>query len=306
MRAVVLEEVGGPEKLVVRDVPEPTPGEGQSLVEVRATGINYLDVLVRRGQYPQPPPLPWVPGSEFAGNVGGRRILGLAIDGGGCYAERAAVPDAWLFDLPAAADYVEGASFLMAFLTAWIPMTRQAPVRPGARVLVTAAAGGVGTAAIQVARALGAEVVAAAGAPEKLDLARSLGAAEAVTYGKLGDVDPVDVVVDQVGGEVLAASLRSLRPLGVAVAVGFAGGAWHPLDPTLLVGRNVSLAGFYLGRLMRHRPELVHDAARDVLRLWERGIVRPVVGASFPLEQAAKAHALIEERRSTGKVVLVP
>ncbi len=306
MNAVVLEATGDPEALVVRDVPDPVAAAGQSVVEIRACGINFLEVLIRQGRYPQAPPLPWIPGIEVAGLVGARRVLGLVRETGGGYAERVAVDDEWLFDLPAEASFEEGASFLMAFLTAWIPLTRQADVRPGLRVLVTAAAGGTGSAAVQVARLLGAEVVAAAGSAEKLALARELGATEAVVYDELGSLDPVDVVFDLVGGELFETSLGMIRPLGVAVGVGFAGGMWKPVDPAQLVGRNIGVHGFYLGRLMRHRPEVVLEAAGDLLRLWGQGLLRPTVGATFPLTEAAAAHRLIEERRSTGKVVLVP
>ena len=116
----------------------------------------------------------------------------------------------------------------------------------------------------------------------------------------------MDVVFDLVGGDVFAASLSLLRPLGTAVAVGYAGGLWQEVSPTWLVGRNIGVHGFYLGRLIGRRPELVEQAARDVLRLWEGGVVRPIVGAEFRLEQAGDAHRLIEERKSTGKVVLIP
>ena len=306
MRAVVLEHTGGPEALAVKDVPEPDAGEGQSVVDVRAVGINFLEVLVRQGRYPQAPPLPWIPGVEIAGETGGRRVLGLARDTGGGYAERAVVDDDWLFDLPEDASFEEGAAFLMAFLTAWIPLTQRADARPGTRVLITAAAGATGGAAVQVARLLGAEVVAACGSEDKLHAPLALGAAQAVTYEALPSLDPVDVVFDLVGGDLFQASLGVLRPLGVAVGVGFAGGRWHPVDPALLVGRNIGLQGFYLGRLMRHRPDLVRDAATDLLRMWRQGLLHPTVGATFPLAKAADAHRLIEERRSTGKVVLVP
>ena len=174
------------------------------------------------------------------------------------------------------------------------------------RVLVHAAAGGVGSAAVQVARALGAEVVATAGSEEKLELPRSLGAVEAATYERMEELSPVDVVFDPVGGQLFADSLRLLRPLGVAIAIGFAGGPWPPLDPALLVGRNIGVQGFYFGRFMRHEPDAARVAADDLLRLWRAGLLRPVVGATFPLAEAAAAHRLIEERRSTGKVVLVP
>jgi NADPH2:quinone reductase len=307
VKAVVLEETGGPERLTVRDVPEPVAPAGATLVHVRAAAVNFLDILVRQGRYPQPPELPWTPGLEVAGETAdGRRVAGLVRQSGGGYAERAVVDDDWLFDLPAEASFEEGAAFLMAFLTAWLPLTRQADVRSGSRVLVTAAAGGVGSAAVQVARLLGADVVAAAGSAEKLELARSLGASAAVTYEQLAEIEPVDVAFDPVGGDVLAASITRLSPLGVAIAIGFAGGAWTPLDPAQLVGRNVGVQGFYLGRLMKLRPDLVRQAAQDLLRLWSLAFLHPVVGATFPLDDAAGAHRLVEERRSTGKVVLIP
>jgi NADPH:quinone reductase len=306
MKAVVLEGTGGPETLVLRDMPDPEPSDGQTLVEVRAAGINFLEVLVRLGRYPQAPPLPWVPGVEVAGVVGDRRVLGLARETGGGYAERVAVDDEWLFELPADATFEEGAAFLMAFLTAWIPLTRQGGVRPGMRVLVTAAAGATGSAAVQVTRALGAEVVAAAGSEGKLAHARELGAAEALTYDAIPSLEAVDVVFDLVGGDVFASTLGTLRPLGTAIAVGFAGGMWQSVDPALLVGRNIGVQGFYLGRLMRFRPDVVRAAAGDLLRLWGQGIVHPLVGGTYPLGEASAAHAAIEERRTTGKVVLVP
>jgi len=306
VKAVVLEEAGGPETLVVQDVPEPVAGDGQTVVAVRAAGINFLEVLVRQGRYPQAPSLPWIPGSEVAGEVDGRRVFGLVRETGGGYAEQVAVDNDWLFDLPDGATFEEGAAFPMAFLTSWIPMTHQAPVRPGARVLVTAAAGGTGCAAVQVARVLGAEVIAAVGSEEKLELPRSLGASEAVTYEALTDLEPVDVVFDLIGGGLFASAIGLLRPLGVAIGVGFAGGWWQPVDPSVLVGRNVGIQGFYLGRLMRYRPDVVRQAAGDLLRLWERDVVRPIVGATFPLAEAAEAHRAIEERRTTGKVVLLP
>lgn len=303
MRAVVLDEE---RSLELQEVPDAEAADGQIVVEVRAAGVNFADVLIREGRYPQPPPLPFVPGSEVAGETAdGRRVIGFVRAMGGGYAERAVVDEEWLFDLPPNGSFEEGASFLLAFLTAWVPLTRQARVAAGSRVLVTAAAGGVGSAGVQVARALGAEVVGAVGSPEKLEVVRRLGA-EAVTYESIEELEPFDVVLDQVGGELFATALGRLRPLGTLVGVGFAGGAWQPVDPTLLVGRNVSVAGFYLARLMKLRPELVREAAHEVLARWEDGSLAPLVGATFPLSEADAALRSIAERRSTGKVVLVP
>jgi len=306
MRAAVLGAIGAPEELVLRDVAAPAAEDGRVVVDVKAAAINFLEVLVRRGLYPQMPQLPWVPGIEVAGTTpDGRRVLGLLSTSGGGYAEQAALDEQWLFDLPEGASFEEGAAFLMAYLTAWIPLTRQVVVGVGSRVLVHAAAGGVGSAAVVAARHLGAEVVATAGSEAKLELPLSLGASQAVTYDRLSEIAPVDVVLDPVGGQLFADSIGLLRPLGNAVAIGFAGGAWPSLDPALLVGRNVGAQGFYLGRLMQREPGLVREAALELLRLWGEGSVRPVVGSTFPLAGAAAAHRLIESRQSTGKVVLV-
>jgi NADPH2:quinone reductase len=293
VRAVVLRETGGPEQLQVEELDEPAA----PAVRVRAAGVNFLDVLVRRGEYPQMPSLPHVLGSEVAGELDGRRVMALPPGGG--YAELTSVDQDWLFPLPDGASFEEGAAFLMAFLSAWIPLRELA----GGTVLVTAASGGVGGAAVQVAKHLGARVVAAASTEEKRRFALELGADEAVGYEEL---PPCDVALDPVGGDVFAACLAALRPLGTLVAVGFAGGLWQDVSPALLVGRNVAVRGFYLGRLMRHDPGLVRAAAEEVLGLWQQGAVRPVVGATFPLEQAAEAHRSIDERRHLGKVVLVP
>jgi NADPH2:quinone reductase len=304
MRAAVLRETGQP--ITVEDVPEPEAGEGQSLIDVRAAGINFADVLIRNGMYPQPPQLPAILGNEVAGEIGGRRVVAFVRQSGGGYAERVAVDDEWIFDLPAGASYAEGAAFLTTYLTAWIPMNRQAHIHPDTHVLVTAAAGGVGTAALQVAAFGGARITAAAGSEEKRELARKLGAHRTVTYDEIGDLDDIDIAFDPVGGPVFTACVKSLRPLGVAIGIGFAGGTWEPVDPARLVGRNVGVQGFYLGRLMGFRPDLVRLEVAELLALWRRGALRPVVGAEFPLEQANEALDLIGSRRSTGKVVLVP
>jgi NADPH2:quinone reductase len=304
MRAAVLHETGKP--LSVEDVPEPETREGQSVVDVKAAGLNFADVLIKNGRYPQPPQLPTILGNEIAGDIDGRRVLAFARLTGGGYAERVAVDDEWVFDLPPDATYAEGAAFLTTYLTAWIPMTRQARVHRDSNVLVTAAAGGVGTAAIQVAAFCGATITAAAGSEEKRELARKLGAQRLVTYEEIGELDDIDVAFDPVGGAVFSACIKSLRPLGVAIGIGFAGGAWEPVDPARLVGRNVGVQGFYLGRLMGFRADFIRNEVHELLALWRRGALRPVVGAEFPLEQANEALDLIASRKSTGKVVLVP
>ena len=303
MRAALLREVDGP--FEIREVPEPV-ADGKALVRVRAAGINFADVLVRRGRYPQMPDLPAVLGSEIAGELeDGTRVMAITSGAGG-YAEVAAVDRAQVVPLPESASFAEGASFLLTFLTAFVPLTRQAKLFPGATVLVHAAAGGVGTAAVQIASAFGARVVAAVGSAEKLDVCLELGAAEAYVYDELPEDLRVDVVVDPVGGELFSAAISRLRPLGVVLALGSAAGPWPELNPGLLVGRNVGVQGFYLGRLLRLDPELVGGAVGELLALWETGAFRPLVGAELPLDEVERAHELVESRRSVGKVVLVP
>jgi NADPH:quinone reductase len=230
----------------------------------------------------------------------------MALVGRGGYGEFAAVDRAALVPLPESASYPEGAAFLLTFLTAFVPLTRQVRLEEGATVLVHAAAGGVGTATIQVARALGARVVAAAGSTEKLARCRELGAEEAYVYYEIPDELRVDVVVDPVGGELFAAAVARLRPLGQLVAIGYAGGLWPELQPAQLVGRSVGVQGVYLGRLLRHAPGVVAECSRELLELWAAGAIRPVVGAEYPLDEVGQAHELIESRRSVGKVVLLP
>jgi NADPH2:quinone reductase len=303
LKAAVLSEVGAPFEL--RDVPDPTPGDGEALVRVRAAGINFLDVLIRRGRYPQMPELPAVLGVELAGELeDGTRVMAMRPTG--AYAELASVPRESLVPLPHSASFVEGAGFVLTFLTAWVPLTRQVRLGDGQTVLVYAAAGGVGTAAIQVARALGARVVAAVGSAEKLELCRVLGAEEAYVYDELPDDLRVDVVIDPVGGELFEAAVPRLRPLGQLVAIGYAGGLWPELQPAHIVGRNVGVQGVYIGRLLRHAPDVIAAATGELLELWRSGTIRPHIGAEFRLAEVEEAHALVESRRSVGKVVLVP
>ncbi|HEY7420376.1 MAG TPA: zinc-binding dehydrogenase [Gaiellaceae bacterium] len=303
MRAAVLPGVGAPFEL--REVDDPVQQDGEALVRVRAAGINFLDILIRRGRYPQMPEFPAVLGVELAGELeDGTRVMAMVPSG--AYAEAVAIPRDSLVPLPEGATFAEGASFILTFLTAYVPLTRQVRLAEGATVLVHAAAGGVGTAAIQVARALGARVVAAAGSAEKLELCRELGAEEAYVYDELPDDLRVDVVVDPVGGELFEAAVPRLRPLGQLVAIGYAGGLWPELQPAHLVGRNVGVQGVYIGRLLRHAPDAIAAATGELLELWRAGTIRPHIGAEFPLAEVEAAHELVESRRSVGKVVLVP
>ena len=299
MKAVVLHEVDGP--LTVEDVPAPGGG---TVVDVHAAGVNFADLLIRRGRYPQMPELPHVLGSEVAGELDGRRVLALARAAGG-YAERVEVDPDWTFPLPDNASFAAGASFLTTYLTAYVPLHYQVRVFSHSTVLVHAGSGGVGCAAIQLAKQLGATVIATASSEEKRAFAREVGADQTLGYDEIDDLR-VDVVVDPVGGEIFTRSLPLLNPLGAIVAVGFAGGLWTDPSVQWLVGRNASVVGIYLGRLMKLQPAFVRECALELLAMWVQEQIDPVVGARFALDDADAAHALIESRRHVGKVVLEP
>ena len=295
MKAVVLREVGG--DLALEEWEEPTG----TVLDVRAAGVNFADVLIRRGLYPQMPELPYVLGSEVAGELDGRRVCAWSVGGGG-YAQRVDVDPQWVFELPAAASFASGAAFLTTYLTAYIPLDS---IVRAETVLVHAGSGGVGSAAIQVAKHRGSYVYATASSDEKRAVASCAGADEVRGYNEIDDLR-VDVVLDPVGGEVFTRSLPLLNPLGTIVAIGFAGGLWQDPSVQWLVGRNASVFGFYLGRLLRLEPQVVLLAAEKLLELWADGAIDPLVGATFPLAEANEAHALIEARRHVGKVVLEP
>ena len=304
MRAAVINGVDGPFELV--DLPDPPADDGKVLVRVRAAGINFADVLIRRGRYPQMPELPAVLGSEIAGELeDGTRVMAFTSGGGG-YAELAAVDRAQVVLLPDGASFAEGASFLLTFLTAYIPLTRQVRLRAGSTVLVYAAPEAWARRRSRSRARWARASSRPSGSAEKLDVCRELGADEAYVYGDLPDDLQVDVVVDPVGGDLFAGSFARLKPLGAVVAIGSAAGAWTEIEPARLVGRNVGLFGFYLGRLLRFEPELVGTAVGELLGLWQTGALRPLVGAELPLDEVEQAHELVESRRSVGKVVLTP
>jgi NADPH:quinone reductase len=298
VKAVVLREVGG--DLALEEWEEPSG----TVVEVRAAGVNFADILIRRGLYPQMPELPYVLGNEVAGVLEDRPVIAFPRHAGG-YAERVEVDPFWIFPLPDTASFASGASFLTTYLTVWVPFTTQVRVTPASTVLVHAATGGVGCAAIQLAKYLGATVIATASSPEKRAFAKELGADEAIGYDEIDDLG-VDVVVDPVGGEVFTRSLPLLNPLGAVLAIGFAGGPWNDPSVQWLVGRNAAVVGVFLGRLMKLRPQHVHECASELISMWFQEQITPVVGHRFPLADARDAHALIEARQHVGKVVLEP
>jgi NADPH:quinone reductase-like Zn-dependent oxidoreductase len=333
---VVITRVGGPEVLRAQAFDALPPGSGEITVAVRAAGINFADVFCRLGLYEAAPPVPFAPGFEVAGEVEavgrgvtrfrpGDRVLAVTRFGG--YASRVNVSAALARPLPSSWSFEEGAAFPVVFLTAWYGLVTVGRLAAGETVVVQSAAGGVGTAACQIARALGARVLGTVGSEAKRETARAAGASEVIvspTYNVWDEVarmsPGVDLVFDAVGGRGLRRGLLALRPGGRLVSYGFAsmmpkGGrrnwpllAWRWLrtprfSPFELTFTNRTVAGFNLVHLF-DRLELFEESFRRLEELQAQGLVRPWVGAVFPFTEAPGAHELLQSRGSTGKLIL--
>lgn len=315
MRGIRITEFGGPEVLVVRDLPEPEPAEGQQVLDVLAAGVNYADTHQTEDSYLARQSLPFIPGGEVVVRTpDGRRMLGL-VPGGG-YAERVAVDPRTLFPIPDVVRDGEALATLVQGATAWHLLRTCTHLAEGETVVVHAGAGGVGTIAIQLARLWGAgRVIATASSVEKRQLALDLGADVAID-STVDDLTAalrvanggsgVDVVLEMTGGRVFDQSLAALAPLGRLAFYGMA--SRQPpsaIEPARLMATSAGVIGFWLAHLVRH-PARLSEAVRDVLGLVAQGTVRPVVGRTYPLEQAAEAHRSLLDRSSVGKLVLDP
>jgi NADPH2:quinone reductase len=325
VRAVQITELSGPERaLALVEVPEPepshmlTPGSGV-VVDVEAAGVSFPEVLQTRGLYQVKPPLPFVPGSEVAGIVRsapdgapvspGQRVAAFCMLGG--FAEVAVAPAFFCFGLPDGWDFAMGAALVLNYHTAYFALKLRGRLSSGETVLVHGAAGGVGTAALQVARGLGARTIAVVSSDEKERVAREAGADEVVrSSGPWKDEvlswsdGGVDVVLDPVGGERFTDSLRALREGGRAVVVGFTEGSIPEVRVNRLLLRNTEVVGAGWGAYVIGKPEVTREIGAALDELAGGGFVRPIVGARFPLERAGEALALIDGRGATGKVVL--
>jgi NADPH:quinone reductase-like Zn-dependent oxidoreductase len=342
VKAIVMHKRGGPEVLQYEEAPEPTPGPGEVLVRVHACGLNHLDVYTRQGAQAVKAPLPHILGLEPAGSVAGigpgvdsvrladrvtvhpniacgtcptcvqghdnlcysRRFVGVQVDGG--YAEYVKVPARNLLLIPDGVPFEHAAACPVAFGTAWHMLVTRAALREGETVLILAAGSGVGTAGIQVARYLGARVIAAASTDEKLALARELGADEVVNYSldrwssqvrRLTGGQGVDVVYEHVGPSTWEESIASMALNGRLVTCGATTGRWGRTDLWSLFGKQISLLGSFGANLAD---------TREVVRRLYQGIFRPVIDQVIPLREARRAHELLEERRVFGKLILTP
>ncbi|MGF1473632.1 MAG: zinc-binding alcohol dehydrogenase family protein [Rubrobacteraceae bacterium] len=324
MKAILVEEFGEPEVLRYADVERPAPGEGEILVEVRSAGINYADTMRRRNQYLIPQELPFVPGSEVAGVVAevgenvevvstGDGVVSLVGTGG--YAGYAVAPARALIPLPEGLDFDEAAAVPLQGLTAYHILKTSGALQPGESVLVHAAAGGVGTLAVQMAKLMQAgTVIATASSREKLDLAESLGADVLVDYTEedwpeqvreATDGEGADVILEMVGGDFLEKNLHCLAVFGRMVVYGAASGERGAIVPAGLMKDCHSVVGFYLPRIM-NRPDLFAPSLEEMLGWLSTGDLKLTVGGTYPLEEAARAHDDLENRRTTGKLLLNP
>jgi NADPH2:quinone reductase len=317
VRALVLREFTGPDGLSLEEVPPPE-GDGVR-IEVHAAGVSFADMLVTRGQYQVRPALPFVPGLEVAGFVrsapprsdlpAGTRVAAFMF--GGAFAEEAVADPAMVVPVPAALDLTAAAGLVLNYQTAWFALHRRAALRPGEWVLVQGAGGGLGTAVVQLAKALGARVVGVVGSPSKAEMAGAAGA-DAVVRADGGWAAAVrafagggvDVVVDPVGGDRFDDSLRLLRPEGRLVVVGFAGGSIPQVKVNRLLLRNVAVMGAAWREFADARPEFVAEAGAALHRLADEGLLAPLIGARYPLEDGATALRDLAARRPAGKVVL--
>ncbi|QFU86376.1 zinc-binding dehydrogenase [Amycolatopsis sp. YIM 10] len=296
MRAVWLGEFGEPEVLVAGEAPEPVPGPGEVLIDVEFANITYVETQFRRtGFGPFGRELPVIPGNGVGGVAAGKRVVS-SLRGSGGYAERAVAPAGNVLEVPDGLGLDEAVALLADGRTA-LMLSRAAALTGGERVLVEAAAGGVGSLLVQLAKNAGAEVVAAAGGPEKLALAKELGADVTVDYREPGWAPPVDVVFDGVGGEIGRAAFEAVRPGGRMFVFGQASGAAADLGDA--AERRVRVERGPLAK-----PEEMPVLARRALTEAAAGRLRPVIGQRFPLERAADAHAAIESRATLGKTLL--
>lgn len=326
MQALIVTEHGPLEKLTLGEFPDPKPGKGEVLVDVYAASVNFPDLLVIAGTYQNLPPRPFVPGKDLAGVVAavgegvtrvkpGDRVMAQIEHG--AFAERAVVRDVLCFVMPATMRYDEGAAMGLVYLTAHNALIERAQFRAGETVLVTGAAGGVGLAAVQLAKALGATVIAAVSSSEKAQVARASGADHVIrtdvpdlresfrkqVYDAVGQRG-VDLVLDSVGGDVFDACLRVMAWCGRLVIIGFAAGRIPEVKMGYLLVKNISLIGLQSSDYRERAPDVVRKAYEQLFALYEQGKIKPQVMAAYPMKEYLAALRTVKDRKVLGKVVI--
>lgn len=328
MKALQIVDLSGPDSaLALVDLPDPEPShmlgwaglDSGVVVEVHAAGVSFPELLQTRGQYQLKPPLPFVPGSEVAGIVlsaspgaqvaVGDRVAAFCALGG--FAEKAVAPEFFTFALPSQLDFAQGAGLILNYHTAYFALALRGRLKQGETVLVQGAAGGVGTASLQVAKGLGAKTIALVSSEAKRAVAEAAGADHTVLLGD-GWKDEViersgggvDLVLDPVGGDRFTDSLRCLREGGRLVVVGFTGGSIPEVRVNRLLLKNTEIVGAGWGAYVMGKPDLNREIGAEINRMVLDGAIAPLIGERFPLEQAADALKTIDERRATGKIIL--
>ena len=324
MRALLCRQFGPPESLIVEDVPSPRAGPGEVVVTVKAASVNFPDLLIIQNKYQVKPPLPFSPGSEFAGVIkevgegvthlkSGERVIAFAGYGG--FAEECLAPAARIVPIPGNMDFVTAAAFLLTYGTSHHALKHRADTKPGETLLVLGAAGGVGIAAIEIGKVLGLRVIACASSDEKLAVCREHGADATINYAvedlregikRATGGQGVDVIYDAVGGAYAEAALRSSNWRARFLVIGFAGGEIPrlPLNLPLLMER--SIIGVYWGEWSRRTPAEFAAAVRELGEWYAQGKLKPHISSRYPLDQAAQAMNELAGRRAKGKVVVVP
>ncbi len=322
MRALVVRELGPPDRHAVETVADPRPGPGEVLVEVRCAALNFLDTLIIRGLYQVKPPLPFCPGGECAGVVAavgdgvariapGDRVMAMTLTG--AFAERVVVPADRVVAMPDGMDFRSAAGFLTAYATSYHALRQQAELQPDETMLVLGAAGGVGRTAVELGALFGANVIAAAGSSDKLGIARDAGATSGIDYtnaplrdrvSALTKGRGVDVVYDPVGGDLAGQALRSLAWGGRYLVVGFAAGTIPSFPLNLVLLRALRIIGVYWGGWVEQDPSTAFRNTTQLLALYSAGKLSPLVSAVHPLDDFVAAFEALSNRAALGKVVI--
>ncbi len=322
MRAALCKAFGGPETLTVEEIAEPVPGDGEIRIAVAAAGVNFADILMVGGGYQENPEFPFTPGLESAGTVldCGARVAGFAPGdrvmagcGNGGFAEQAVIAAGDAYLLPEAMAFDIAGGFPVAYGTAYGALNWRAGLKPGETLLVLGAAGGVGLTAVEVGKAMGATVIAAAGGPEKGALARHHGADHVIDYreqdlrGRVREITEgagCDVIFDPVGGDIFDTALRCLAWEGRLMVIGFASGRIPAAPANILLVKNCGVLGFYWGAYRRREPGRLRAAFEQLFAWYGEGRLNPHVSRTLPLDRVGEALCLLRDRRATGKVVL--
>jgi NADPH:quinone reductase len=324
MYRMVVRELKGPKALMREEGSAPTPAAREVRIGVRAAGCNFFDILITQGAYQVRPELPFAPGAEVAGVVEavgegvralavGQRVSALLDHGG--YASAVVAPETRVFPMPDQMPFEEAAAMGLVYQTSHLGLMHRASLRRGETLLVHAAAGGVGLAAVQIGVAAGARVIGTAGSEDKLDLIRQQGAAEAINYRKEDWVQRVkeltegrgaDVIYDPVGGDIFDQSLKCVAFEGRVLIVGFASGRIPDAPMNRVLIKNFSLVGLHWGLYLRLNPSLLQQTQEAIYRLYQQEQIRPFVSATYPLTEAPAALEAIGSRQTSGKVVLIP